>query len=136
MKSVQIFSFAVIALMIATSAFGNEHHNMACENITFSSDIDNCVSQKYQQSELRLKSEYLLFIARADKSYLNDIEFKHQYRKLASGTHESWLVYRDLNCQLESFEVDAESVAHETIRKSCLEKMNNERIIMLQTTLQ
>lgn len=97
----------------------------SCTNAQTQSEINACAEAEYQAADAELNQVYQALVSQLPESD----------RAMLTTAEESWIAYRDSNCDFEQSLFAGGSI-QPSVYYSCLTRMTNERIGLLQESEQ
>lgn len=79
-------------------------------------------------NDAKLNQEYKKLLLSINARYSSHIELKNEYVKKIKLSQRAWVDFRDKNCEVLSYQIDAGTQAHETSMNTCKDKMTQERV--------
>ncbi|TDN47041.1 uncharacterized protein YecT (DUF1311 family) [Buttiauxella sp. JUb87] len=98
-----------------------------CDNITVSDQVYTCSKISLEESDASLNNEYKKLLSKVSAEYNSHEELKNEYIKKIKLSQRAWLNFRDKNCEVFSYQIEAGTQAYETSMNSCKDKMTQER---------
>lgn len=99
-----------------------------CVEITTSPQINDCVHQEMTASNALLSNEFVNFGQRTERIYASHPELGKELIERVQKAQDAWIAFRDLNCNVDAFEVEEGAPAYITTVNNCIIRMNAERI--------
>lgn len=126
MKST-ILVFLVALQLLTLQVAHSESSLNPCDNLNNSHQVFMCSEHNKEQADHDLNESYNRLLRRVDKQYSPDPEIRNHFISIIKKSQRTWIVLRDANCAVESFEIEAHSEAHTTTFNNCIARMSQER---------
>jgi len=98
-----------------------------CENIQLSDQVFLCSKQSLEQSDAILNKEYKNLLSKIRITYKSHASLKDEYVNKIKSSQRAWVIFRDKNCYVFSYQIDPGAQAYETSVNACKDKMTKER---------
>lgn len=122
--------FSILASALKLLAFQVAHSETSlnpCKNLNNSHHVFICSEHSKEQADRNLNQSYDQLLRRVETQYLPDPELRTDSISIIKKSQRAWIVLRDSNCAVESFEIKADSEAHTTTFNNCIARMSQER---------
>lgn len=126
MKSVILVFLAALQLLTLQVAHSESSLN-PCDILNNSHQVFMCSEHSKKQADHKLNESYNRLLRRVDTQYSPDPEIRISFISTIKKSQRAWIVLRDANCAVESFEIEADSEAHTTTINNCVARMSQER---------
>jgi uncharacterized protein YecT (DUF1311 family) len=126
MKSVILVFLAALQLLTLQVAHSESSLN-PCDSLNNSHQVFMCSEHSKKQADHKLNESYNRLLRRVDTQYSPDPEIRISFISTIKKSQRAWIVLRDANCAVESFEIEAHSEAHTTTINNCIARMSQER---------
>lgn len=123
--------FSILCCIALYPIYASQPIEINCNNITVSPEVDHCAREKLEESKKVLLNTLRKFEDRTKRLYSADQKLGNDLIVLVKSSQEAWIIYRDLNCKLEAFEIEEDNPAYITTVNNCVIRMNSERVEML-----
>ncbi len=117
----------------ATTSWAQEKI-LDCGDISISQQVSECAENERQRAEKDLNAEYTAVKKRISLAYKNHKNLGDKLTSALVRAQRAWLAFRDRNCEVEAFEVEANSEAHSTVLNNCVARIDKDRILELRRT--
>ncbi|WP_031520938.1 lysozyme inhibitor LprI family protein [Siccibacter colletis] len=107
----------------------------SCENIQLSDQIFSCAKNKYAASDALLNKSYKELMAKIAKDYKSKPDLKADFIGKVKISQRAWIIFRDTNCLVYSYQIDPQSQAYETSLYLCKIDMTNQRVVEINKML-
>lgn len=137
MKVLSVFLLIISpSVCVAQSNNNTSTNDLDCTVIRNSLQLDNCVHKNMLSSNYQLLAEMRSFEKRAKTAYKPDPALGKELIDKVRMAQETWLSFRQKNCEVEAFEVQEGTPAYVTTVNNCVIRMNAERVNVLKKLLQ
>lgn len=126
MKSANLVLLAALQLLTLQVAHSESSLN-PCDNLDNSHQVFMCSEHSKEQADHNLNESYKRLLRRADTQYSPDPENRTNLISIIKKSQRAWIVLRDANCAVESFEIEADSEAYTTTFNNCIARMSQKR---------
>jgi uncharacterized protein YecT (DUF1311 family) len=99
-----------------------------CTVINDSNQIYLCSQEKKKENDMQLNLTYKQLISKIKQTYAGHDELKENYLDTIKKSQQTWLRFRDSNCEVYAFQIEQSSQAHETTTNECVADMSKKRI--------
>ncbi|AJF73794.1 hypothetical protein TE10_17825 [Raoultella ornithinolytica] len=106
--------------------------DLGCDNIQVSDQVYQCSKQSLETNDAKLNQEYKKILGSINTRYSSHVELRDEYIKKIKISQRAWVDFRDKNCEVLSYQIDAGTQAYETSMNTCKDKMTQERIKELE----
>ena len=122
-------NICTIAILLLTPLFGNaqEVSGDSCQHPTNSTQIFECSEKERSSADKKLNETYKKLLARVEKQYITSPDLKKQITQEIRKSQRTWLKLRDIDCNLEAFQIETGSQAYETTLNKCIARLSEER---------
>ena len=133
MKSLCFFSLMVIASFCVGESIQtiSKVSEQRCEATLVSPQLDECIRLRVETSNTNLTNEVKNLEKRIQNTYRQDPNLGKKLTKKIHYVQDAWSVFRNLNCNMEAFEIETGTSAFITSVNYCTTRMNEERIDIL-----
>ncbi|QGY29709.1 lysozyme inhibitor LprI family protein [Pantoea cypripedii] len=104
-----------------------------CSNAVSVAESYACRKEERITSEKILNSEYLAAKKRIEDEYKSSPVDLKDYLDILMKSQRGWLIYRDGQCNLESFLAEKGTIVHDTLNDTCLSRIDMVRVEQLKT---
>lgn len=99
----------------------------SCQHPTNSTKIFECSENERSSADKKLNETYKKLLARVEKQYTTSPKLKEQLTQEIRRSQRTWIKLRDIDCNLEAFQIEPESQAYETTVNKCIARLSEER---------
>lgn len=117
------------AILLFAPLLGNaqEVNGDSCQHPTNSIQIFECSEKERSAADKKLNDTYNKLLARIENQYITSPKLKEQLIQEIRRSQRTWIKLRDIDCNLEAFQIEPESQAYETTVNKCLARLSEER---------
>lgn len=125
------------AIIITTPLFGSAQEAIidSCQNPTNSNQIFECSEKERSSADRKLNESYKKLLTRVEKQYTTSPELKKQLTQEIRKSQRTWITLRDIDCNLEAFQIETRSQAYETTVNKCIARLSEARSAYLDNNI-
>ena len=106
--------------------------DLGCDNMQVSDRVYQCTKKSLEANDAKLNQEYKKLLGSINVRYSSHVELIDEYIKKIKISQRAWVDFRDKNCDVLSYQIDAGTQSYETSMNTCKDKMTQERIKELE----
>nr|WP_310617401.1 lysozyme inhibitor LprI family protein [Pantoea cypripedii] len=124
-------SVVIASLLALYQCYANAQD--VCSHAVSDSENFACRKEEKITSEKILNTEYLAAKKRIGDEYKSSPVDLNNYLDILTKSQRGWLIYRDGQCNLESFLAEKGTIVHDTLNNTCISRIDMERVEQLKT---
>ncbi|MDE1185983.1 MAG: DUF1311 domain-containing protein [Pantoea sp.] len=121
---------AIASLLALYQCYANAQN--VCSHAVSDSEKYACRKEEKLKSEQALNTEYLAAKKRIEDEYKSSPVDLKNYLDILIKSQRGWLVYRNGQCNLESFIAEKGTIVHNTLNDTCISRIDMGRVEQLK----
>jgi len=117
------------AILLLTPQLGKAQEASidSCQHPTNSNQIFECSEKERSHADKKLNEAYKKLLARVEKQYSTSPELKEKLTLEIRKSQRTWIKLRDIDCNLEAFQIEPRSQTYETTTNKCIARLSEAR---------